>query len=98
MEKYELLKIAQSTGIAAEQIARWHIQEGPLYVSANPGRPKGKIKRPAGCISIGDARRKYNLKTAQLQKWREEGLPTVTSGTMVAIKESELKRWIATRK
>ena len=94
MDKDDVLKLSDRTGIAAEQIVRWHVHEGPLYVSRNPGRPKGKTPRPAGFISIGDAVKKYQIKAEQIRKWRAEGLQTLTVGRMIAIRESELRKLI----
>ena len=94
MDKEDVLKLSGRTGIAAEQIVRWHLHEGPLYVSRNPGRPKGKTPRPRGFISIGDAVKKYQIKAEQIRKWRAEGLQTVTVGRMIALKESALRKLI----
>ncbi len=94
MDYKDLLKIAQSTGIAAEKLVQWHHTESPYFISKNPGRPKGKLKRPKGTLSIGDARRKYDLTTEQVRLWREEGMPSVTLGTLVAIREADLKTWM----
>lgn len=93
-DEYELLKIAERVGIAADQVIRWNYIESPHFRSKNPGRPKGKIKRPAGCLSIGDVRKKYDLTTEQIRRLREAGMPSVTLGTLVAIRESDLKAWL----
>ncbi len=98
MDKVDVLKVSNRTGIAAEQIVRWHVHEGPLYVSKNPGRPKGKTPRPPGFISIGDAVRKYHVKADRIRQWRAEGLPTVNVGRMIALKESQLRKLIKPKK
>jgi hypothetical protein len=94
MDYKELLKIANATGIAAEKIVHWHQAESPFFISKNPGRPKGKLKRPRGTLSIGDARRRYDLSTDQIRAWRNEGMPSLTLGTLIAIRENDLKKWM----
>ena len=93
-KKKQLSRIAAMTGISRAQLMAWHAVEAPRFRSKNPGRPRGKHVRPAGYLSIGDARRKYGLKTRQLQEWRAEGLAAEKRAMMILINESDLKACI----
>jgi hypothetical protein len=58
------------------------------------GRPKGKLKRPKGTLSIHDIMVKYKIINRTLTRWRKMGLPCRKIGHLVVIKERDLKDWI----
>ncbi len=89
--------MAARLGVPLQDVARWHRVEGPRYVSKLPGRPKGKPQRPAGTLTVRDAMVKFGITAAELRKWREQGLPYRTVGTMILMKETDLKAWIQKR-
>jgi len=94
MNVAELEALADSTGVAAETLARWHVLHWRHEPHKNAGRPRGNAKRPKGTLSVGDIVLKYGIKAATLQEWRERGLPIQRIGLMVVIEEAELRQWI----
>ena len=90
----ELLKISRQTGIDPETLARWRSWESSGFRNRPKGRRKGKMKRPPGCLSMGDALQKYGIRTRELVAWREAGMPTTTLGKLIVVRESVLKSWI----
>ena len=75
-------------------LARWHLIHAPHYGTTKAGRPKGKLKRPKGTLSVRDAMDKFGVTAAELMKWRAEGMPYRTVGVMIVVKETDLKEWI----
>ncbi len=97
MQSKKLRKISRMTGIALDKIAQWHFVHSPHFISKHTGRPKGKVERPEGMLSIGDIKKKYNLTNAVIARWREEGLATATFGSLILIREAELTERLARR-
>ena len=93
----ELKAMAARLHIPLQDVARWHRVEAPRYISINPGRPKGKVKRPKGTLSIRDAMDKFGVTAAALRMWREQGLPYQNVGMMIVMKETDLKKWVEKR-
>ena len=94
MNVAELEAFADSIGVAAETVARWHVLNWRHEPHKNSGRPKGKNTRPAGTLSVADIARKHCIKATTLAQWREQGLPFQRIGPMIVVNEDELKRWI----
>jgi hypothetical protein len=94
MDEDEIKAMAERLNLPVEDVRRWHVVHGPHYVSATPGRPKGKVKRPKGTLSIGDAIKKYGIDAKTLQDWRDEGMPYRVIGTMVIFKGDDLEKWM----
>ena len=94
MNGKDIERIAQMTGIAAERIARWHFVDAPRMVHSNAGRPKGKLKRPRGMLSLGDARQKFQLTIEEMNQYRNAGLKCKKAHGMILVKETELRRFL----
>jgi hypothetical protein len=97
MKDSELEAMAERLNIPAQDIARWHIIHSPRFLSKNPGRPKGKQKRPNGTLAIADIVRQYGIDHTTLQQWREQGMPHEVRGKMILIQERVLNQWIDDR-
>ena len=92
LDKATLKKIARRLDIPLEAVARWHL-ESRNFLSDNPGRPKGKLKRPKGTLSTADVITRYGIKREILTQWREQGIPHQFVGMMIVFKEKDIELW-----
>jgi hypothetical protein len=97
MNVAELAAFADSIGVAAETVARWHVLNWRHEPHKNAGRPKGKAKRPVGTLSVAEIARKHGIKATTLAAWRAEGLPHRRIGSMIVMDEAEVLRWMRGR-
>ena len=94
MKESELKEMAGRLGIPLHDIARWHLVNGPRFVTQYLGRPKGKLKRPKGTLSVGEIIQKYGIDHHALRQWRERGMPHRKIGRMIVVQQRVLDRWV----
>lgn len=83
----ETAKAAQAKPIAP-------IVQRDIFTTRRFGKPRGKQPRPQGTLSILETMSKYGIINRTLTKWRKAGLPSARIGTLIVIKERDLKRWL----
>jgi hypothetical protein len=88
----ELKSFARRLDIPLESLARWH-REAPHFQSDNPGRPKGRRKRPKGTLSTADVIARYGIKRKILTEWRKQGIPHRFIGMMIVFNEKDIEHW-----
>ena len=86
----DLKKYARNLGVDPQYLLRWRQGFRKMNPNCN-GRPKGRLSRPVGWISVGDAILKYKTTCAILQQLRRDGLSVKVDGTMILMNESELR-------
>lgn len=94
MDEDELKEMAARLRLPLEDLERWHRVHGPKFISSTPGRPKGKVKRPKGALSIGDVIQKYGVDARTLSDWRDQGMPFRMIGSMIVFKEHDIEDWV----
>ena len=94
MNDAQLRAMAERLNLPVQDIARWHLVNGPRFVSKNPGRPKGKLKRPRGSLSVAEIIQKYGIDRHTLTRWREQGMPHRRIGTLIVVNQRVLDTWI----
>ena len=94
MKDSELRAIAERLDLPVYDIARWHFIDGQHYISKKASRPKGKLKRPKGTLSIGEIIQKYGIDRFTLSEWRRLGIPHRRIGTLIVVNQRVLDQWI----
>ena len=92
LDKATLKTIARRLDVPLETVARWH-RESRHFLSNSPGRPKGKLKRPAGTLSTADVIARYGIDRKILTQWREQGIPHQFVGMMIVFNEKDIILW-----
>ena len=57
-------------------------------------RPRSKLL-PEGVLTITEAMAKFKTSQDRLREWRQDGMPVWKAGSLVLVKESDLREWIA---
>lgn len=94
MDKAKVEEIAKQLGLEPELVWSWSAR----FRKMNPwggGRPRGRLRRPAGWIAVGDAKAKYEVDGDTLRVWRASGLPfKKTRGNMILMNEPALRVYV----
>ncbi len=96
MTEKELLAYSKSLGVEPKTILTWSLG----FRKTNPfnrGKPKGKQPRPKGMLSIADAIEKYGVDPDTLRAWREEGMEFEKIGSMIVMRDADVKEWTQAR-
>ena len=86
-------EIADALGLDAVRVEQW--RQGFRKLKPGSGaRPKGKLKRRRGMLSVRDCFDTYGIKSAVLSEWREMGMPFEKDGTLILVEPKILEQWI----
>jgi hypothetical protein len=71
-----------------------HVHRDGDFSIMSFARPRSKLL-PEGVLTITEAMAKFKISQDRLREWRQDGMPVWKAGSLVLVKECDLREWMA---